>query len=35
LVAIVGGVKLAAAAWGLIARLTAGHGSQFAAASVD
>jgi hypothetical protein len=35
LVAIVGGVKLAAAAWGLVARLTAGRGTQVAAASVD
>lgn len=35
LVAIVGGVKFAAAAWGLVARLTAGEGAQLAAASVD
>ena len=35
LVAIAGGVKFGAAAWGLVARLTAGQGAQLAAACVD
>lgn len=35
LVAFVGGVKFAAAAWGLIVRFRAGSGAQFAAASID
>ena len=35
LVATVGGVKFAAAVWGLIARFTAGTGAQFAAAPTD